>query len=397
MYQVPQLSDESLVRQSKQCNALSICHVCGGLAWAGAEAQVSTLLRGLSKYPELTLHAIVFAEGRLAQTLRADGIDVFVADEPHKNFGRVISECLSFVDSRNVQVLHSHCYKENILSFLLARGCKVQRQVRTEHGHPEPYSPLRNLKHWTVLTGDRMAARYASDRIVAVSSDLARYWSLHTDPHKVTVIRNGVDLEHVVSRLTPADAKHRLGYSSGDFVIGIVGRVESIKRHDLFVATAKFLSSKISSFKYLIAGSGRLKDSVLRSIDASNLQDRVAFLGERSDTYDVLRAMDVLLICSDHEGIPMTMLESMALGVAVVSRDVGGISEVIRDGLNGILVSSASPEALAGACLLLFEKAEYRARLTHAAYQTIRKLYSADKNADSMYQLYRSMCFEGAS
>ena len=143
---------------------------------------------------------------------------------------------------------------------------------------------------------------------------------------------------------------------------------------------------------FVIAGGGRQKKFVERLILESGLQDRVALLGERNDVYDVLRAMDILLISSDHEGIPMVMLEAMALGVTVVARKIGGMPEVIRDGVNGILVSSDSPEELGRACMSIFENPRLRANLTHAARDEIHRWYSADKNAEIMVEFYRSIC-----
>jgi glycosyltransferase involved in cell wall biosynthesis len=102
--------------------------------------------------------------------------------------------------------------------------------------------------------------------------------------------------------------------------------------------------------------------------------------------------MDVLLLCSDHEGVPMVMLEAMALGVAVVSRKVGGIPEVIDHENTGILVPSGSPEDLGRACLDLFQEPELRDRLVQAARQEIRQKHSAAKNAESVFEVYRSIC-----
>jgi glycosyltransferase involved in cell wall biosynthesis len=379
-------------RRSVEDSRISICHVSEGSAWAGAEVQVATLLRALSKRPEIALHAIVLHEGRLADELRSFGVVVQVVSEHQKSFPQVIAECSEFVKSRDIQILHSHNYKENLVALLLSRICKVSYLVRTEHGHPEPYSVMRNLKHWCVLTADRLAAKYTATWIVSVSSDLGKYWKRHADPRKVTVLRNAVDLERVNSSFSPAEAKQRLGISGDSFVVGIAARLECIKRHDLFVATASYLAKRIPKSNFVIAGGGRQKESLQRLILESGLQDRVALLGERDDVYDVLRAMDILLICSDHEGIPMVMLEAMALGVTVVSRRVGGIPEVIRDGVSGILVPSDSPEELGHACMSIFEKPRLRANLTHVACNEIHRRYSADKNAEGMVELYRSIC-----
>lgn len=381
----------------QQRNRISVCHVIEGGAWAGAEVQVATLLRALSKCPDISLHAIVLQEGRLADELRTFGVDVQIVSERQRSFPRVISECSEFLKRKNIQILHSHNYKENLVALLLSRICNVPHLVRTEHGHPEPYSAVRNPKHWCVLAANRIAAKYTAARIVSVSSDLGEFWMRHVDPQKVTILRNGVDLERVRSSFSPAEAKQRLGISEDSFVVGVAARLECIKRHDLFLATASYLAQRIPNSNFVIAGGGRQKESLRRLILESGLQNRVALLGERNDVYDVLRAMDILLVCSDHEGIPMVMLEAMALGVTVVSRKVGGIPEVIRDGVNGILVPSDDPEELARACMSIFQEPSLRANLRQTAQDEIHRRYSADENAETMVELYRSLCVDSRS
>ena len=370
----------------------AVCHVCGGGDWAGAESQAATLLKNLSRFPQLRLYAIALHEGRFAQELRRLGVDVFVAHEERTSFLRVISDCSRFVRSRGIHILHSHCYKENILSLLLSVSCNVPCLVRTEHGRPEPYSVARNLKHWFVLELDRLAARYTRTSIIGVSSDLAEFWKQRSRPQQVSVVRNGVDLDRVKSRLTRAEAKIRLGISPDKFVVGIVGRLEQIKRHDLFVATAKCLADEVPCSTFLIAGGGRQEEGIRRLVHDSGLEQRFSLIGERTDIYDVIRSIDVLLICSDHEGIPMVMLEAMALGTAVVAREVGGIPEVIRDGLNGVLVKSASPAALARGCRMLFEDPEKRSALTRSAFDELCVTYSAGKNAAAVLEHYQTIC-----
>jgi glycosyltransferase involved in cell wall biosynthesis len=379
-------------RQSVEDCRISICHVTQGGAWAGPEVQVATLLRALSKCPEIALHAIVLHEGRLAHELRSFGVAVQVISKQQKSFAQVVSECSAFVRSRNIQVLHSHDYKLNLIALSLSHFCNVPHLVRTEHGRPEPYSAVRNLKHWFVLIADRLAAKYTAAQILSVSSDLGEYWKMHANPRNVTVLRNAVDLERVSSNFMPAEAKQRLGIPGDSFVVGIAARLECIKRHDLFIATAKYLAERIPKSNFIIAGGGRQKESLQRLILEAGLQERVALLGERNDVYDVLRAMDILLICSDHEGIPMVMLEAMALGVAVVARKVGGMPEVIRHGVNGILVPSDSPVDLGRACLSIFKRPRLRANLTQIACDEIHRRYSAEKHARTVVELYQSIC-----
>jgi glycosyltransferase involved in cell wall biosynthesis len=248
------------------------------------------------------------------------------------------------------------------------------------------------LKHWGVLFADRLAAKYTAAKIVSVSSDLGEYWKRHANPKNVIVLHNAVDRDNISSEYSLVGAKQRLGIPGDSFVIGIAARLECIKRHDLFVATAKHVAEKLPKSTFVIAGGGRYKEPLQRLIIESGLTDRIRLLGERNDVYNVLRAMDVLLICSDHEGIPMVMLEAMALGVAVVARKVGGIPEVIRHGVNGLLVSSDSPKELANACMSLYDSPDLRKNLTEGACDDIHRRYSAEKHARTIVELYQSLC-----
>jgi len=141
----------------------------------------------------------------------------------------------------------------------------------------------------------------------------------------------------------------------------------------------------------LIAGEGREANNLKLLAESLGIGEHVLFLGHRDDIYDVLRAFDILVMCSDHEGLPMVLLEALALGLVVVAREVGGIPEVIQDGENGILVKSDHPSALAAACLEVLADAERRCRLVDSGPQSVAKGFSAERMAAQVAQLYRSL------
>jgi len=141
-----------------------------------------------------------------------------------------------------------------------------------------------------------------------------------------------------------------------------------------------------------VAGDGSLRESLISSARQANLEGNVFFLGHREDIHDVLRALDVLVMCSDHEGLPMVLLEAMWLGVPVVGRAVGGIREVLEDGRNGLSVPSANPEDLAQACLRLLGDRLLADRLCRSAAQAVQQEFSVERNAGAILRLYNSLC-----
>jgi glycosyltransferase involved in cell wall biosynthesis len=211
------------------------------------------------------------------------------------------------------------------------------------------------------------------------------------DPGKIITIHNGVDVGQVRSRYSTAEAKERLGVPGDCWLIGTAGRLEPIKRLDIFLSAAKLVATQLPNTRFAIAGEGSEALRLRELARASRLQDRVVFLGHRDDIYDVLRALDIFVLCSDHEGLPMVLLEALCLGVPVVARGVGGISEAVQDGVNGILVTSANPVALAEACLRLLSDEGLRRRLSEAAEKSILEGFSVAGTAARVAGLYQSL------
>src|SRR5690349_12271994 len=132
---------------SRSPEPLTVCHVISGDLWAGAEAQAAALLRSLARKPEFRVLAILLNEGRLAEEARSCGVEVRVIPETTHSFGRIVTSATDYLRGRQVKVLHSHRYKENLIAALLARRCDVPIVIRTEHGAPEPFKGLRQFRH----------------------------------------------------------------------------------------------------------------------------------------------------------------------------------------------------------------------------------------------------------
>jgi glycosyltransferase involved in cell wall biosynthesis len=369
---------------------LGVCHVASGDRWAGAEVQLTTLLRELSGDATLVISAILLNEGRLSCELRRLGIAVTVIPEREHSFTSILQRATRSLLPRPVQILHSHRYKENLLCALLARRCGVSYIVRTQHGRPEPAS-TQALKQWLVYVMDRFLNRHAVDRVISVSSDLTAYLEGHIAPERIVVIPNGLELEQVHSAFTVETAKLRLNIAADAPVIGTACRLAPIKRLDLFLSVVLQVARRLPESRFVIAGDGPERESLRRRIVGTSLEGRLLLLGHRDDIYDVLRAMDLMLITSDHEGLPMVVLEAMALGTPVVSRAIGGIAELIQNGSTGSLLASADPESVAATCVALLKNRPRRERLAREARQFVACHYSAAANAAKVRELYRSL------
>ncbi len=376
--------------QSHVSHAVSVCHIASGDGWGGAEAQVATLLKTLAERADVRLCVIVLNDLRLAQELRKAGVDVKVIPEREKSFPRVLLEAAEYLKGRDVQVLHSHRYKENLLALCLALRYPV-RLVRTQHGQPEPYLGFHGLKQRFVYAVDRQMAKHAADHVISVSADLTHYLETHIPTRRASIVRNGISLDNVRSELLPPEAKQRLFIHGDAPVVGIATRLIAIKRLDLFIATAAHISKTLPTARFVIAGQGAEEARLRQLIQEAGLEHEILLLGHREDIHDVMRALDILLLTSDHEGLPMVLLEAMALGIPIVSRQVGGIPEVIEHDVTGALVDSDSPVELARVCVCLLRDPERRKRMTENARCKVEQDYSAERNAAEIVRIYKSL------
>ena len=372
-------------------STLRVCHIASGDRWAGAEVQLSALLNGLHQLPSLELSAIFLNEGRPAAEARQLGIDVCVLDEGTHSFFQILAEATRFLAGKRISVLHSHRYKENLLAAMLARRCRVAVHVSSQHGAPEPFKGWSGLKQGAIRALDRQVAIRATDRIISVSEELREQLIHSIPPEKVVTIHNGIDEKKVFSRFTPAQAKERLGIAPGSPVVGLAGRLDPIKRLDLFLMAARKISEQLPNARFVVAGDGaeavRLRELATRL----GLDEITLFLGHRDDIFDVIRALDIFVFCSDHEGLPMALLETLYLGVPVVARPVGGIAEVIQDGVSGVCVKSADPGELAAACVSLLRDDPRRAALARAGAALVAAEFTARHAAEQTAGVYHSL------
>lgn len=370
---------------------ISVCHLASGDAWGGAEAQLSALMRSLSKQTELRMSAIVLNEGRLAEELRSCCGDVKIISERQRSFWQIVAETREFLHARNIQIVHAHRYKENVIGALLTCGKSDMKLVKTQHGQTETLAGLAGAKQWLAHTLDRLTMRYAADAVISVSSQLTGYLKKYVNHDRIAVIPNGLDLAGVNCELSRAEAKQRLGIPEEAPVVGFVGRLERVKRLDIFVHTAGEIVNQIPTTNFVIAGSGREELRLRQLVTDLGLSNRFVFLGYRSDTPAILRAMDVLLITSDHEGLPMVLLEAMALGTLVVAREVGGISEVLTDEETGFLVEDQNPAALSKACIEALQNKKKAEQLALAARKLVETRFLAEHNGARVVELYTAL------
>jgi glycosyltransferase involved in cell wall biosynthesis len=372
---------------------LRVCHFASGDLWAGAEAQIAALLGALKQFPDLDLSALVLNAGRLADELTRRGIPVVICDESRMGVVRLFRAATAHLRRIRPHILHSHRYKENILGAFAGRPSSSVLRVQTYHGLEERLSGWAGFKMNLYNGINRAVGKMTADGIVGVSSEITSVLARLYPSADVRCIRNGIDLARVMPTVERSEMRAQLGIPSDTFVVGTVGRLMPIKGLEYLIdAFGRFRRQPgRAASKLLIVGDGPLKAGLGRYADSHELSRSVEFLGMRTDVYDVMGAFDVFALSSLHEGVPMALLEAMALGIPIVASRVGGIPEILEDKKEAVLVPAQDAEALASAIGMIAGSSERRAELTRAARERVKARFSIQSSATQMREMYRSL------
>ncbi|GGY82233.1 glycosyl transferase [Cellvibrio zantedeschiae] len=358
---------------------MRVMHIISGDLWAGAEVQAYTLLKKLQ--PHTNLYVVLMNHGELENRLREINIHVTVLDETVLTSLAIIGQLRKLIRELKPDVLHTHRQKENIFGNL-ANVLAVPffrwraKSIRTSHGAPESTPKgKQKLQVWL----DTWIGNHLQQCVIAVSDDLAKKLTSIFPPDHIRVVHNGVDYEALLASAKTAEFK--LAFPEYKH-IGIIGRIQPVKRVDIFLETAALLLLKHQHIKFHVIGDGNLKGQMEEKAELLGITDNVVFHGHRADIASCIVSLDVIVMCSDHEGTPMTGLEALALGTPLIAHDVGGLHEMLCTQPE-LLVCDHSPSGYFEAINNVLVNNNYK--------PVLAKHYDADVNSLATLEIYKSL------
>jgi glycosyltransferase involved in cell wall biosynthesis len=370
---------------------MKVVHVISGDLWAGAEAQAYSLIRELSADTRVELAAIVLNEGQLATRLRELGIRVHVINEQHKGPVRILHEMRSLLRAEQPEVLHSHRYKENIIGAFASRPLQRVRRVKTLHGLPESAAAENRLRGRLTGALDRFVTRRYFDRVICVSEHMMKHLVEPFGSSKLVCIRNGIDATTCRPRADRDTTRRKLGLPADAPVVGTAARLVRVKGLDYLLQAAAALRNSLPHLSTLIVGDGPEMAHLKSLAKELGMAERVMFTGHRDDVYDLMAAMDVFVLPSLSEGIPMVLLEAMALGTPIVASRVGGVPEIVEHEATGLLLPPGDPTALSDSCLRVISDQNLADALRTRAREKVVREHSAALMAQQVFALYQEL------
>jgi glycosyltransferase involved in cell wall biosynthesis len=279
--------------------------------------------------------------------------------------------------------LHSGSWYKGALAAKLAG---VPRVIYTEHGREHDDPPIKRRV-------DGFAGRLTTT-VVAVSERLARYLAsdVGINPAKICTIHNGVDTSAFAPGTVSPAFRAALGIADDAFVIGSVGRLETVKAYDSLLDAAALIRDRLSRpFVVVLFGDGSQREALRERAQRLGISDLVRLPGWTNESVQAYRLIDAFVLPSRSEGQSVSLMEAMACGAAPVVTDVGANAEMIGPELKDYVVPVDRPDDLAEALLKVLSPGSPLAKIRASVRRRAVELYGLDRMIEQYERLYRGM------
>ncbi len=286
-------------------------------------------------------------------------------------------------------IVHTHTSKAGFTGRLAAMLAGVPIVVHTFHGHVfEGY--FGSLLTSVFVRIERILAN-KSDAVITISAALKNQL-LHRkigSEEKIRTIELGLDLDPFLAIRGPSNVlRARLSLAENVRLVGVIGRLVPIKDHRTFLSAAALVAKEMNTVHFVIVGDGELLNSLKRLSGDLGLDARVHFTGWMYPLAEIYADLDVVVISSRNEGTPVSLIEGAASCKPLIATRVGGIPDMIHDGQDGLIVSPADPQCLAGAILKVLRDPDMASQLALRARERARFRYAASRLVSEIESLY---------
>jgi len=378
---------------------INILYVVTKLELGGAQKQLLGLIRGLDK-EKFSPYLVTAQDGLLVdEAAMIPGLRLlrcrFLERPIHP-----IKDILAFfflyffIKNNNIDVVHTHSSKAGILGRCAARLAGIKVIIHTVHGWSF-HDHQHKIAYHLYLFLEKICASFTSKIIVVSRSDKDKGLAHEVSSQdKYELIKYAINKGEFNNDPASFTAREKLGLSGRGFVVGTVACLKGQKSPLDFIKLAAAVKKEFPGTKFILAGDGELRNKVCSLIKKLKLEGDIILAGWRNDIPLILSSLDVFVLTSRWEGMPIAVLEAMAAGIPVVATDTGGIRELITNGRTGYLVKEGDMRFMCNRVCALLKDPAQRNEFSRLCRETIGSgeflLSKMVKNTEGVY--FSSLC-----
>jgi glycosyltransferase involved in cell wall biosynthesis len=368
---------------NKKNHEMNVLHLIGTSGPGGAENVLINLAGGLKKRGHQSV-AVLRKRGWLYDELMKNDIETIIIHEEGMFDFTFLIKLLALIKKKKISHIHAHEFLMSLYGAVVGL-LAAKPVITTFHGKNYYWEKARR----------RIIMRWVSrlSSMVAVSDDLRAFLSdkVGIRKQRVQTIYNGVDVNKYNEVAPGTDEKRLLHVQETDTIVGTVGNLYVVKGQTYLLKAIPAVLRSRPNTVFLFAGRGDQEGALRSEAKSLGIEDNVRFLGFRSDVPRLLGIMDIFILPSLSECLPLSVLEAMVMGVPSIVTDVGGNREIIDDTQTGYIVPPANPEALAEKILFLLNDTERAKKMGEKAREAITTHFSLPAMIDKYETLYRSL------
>lgn len=362
----------------------------------GGQSHVLQLASGLDR-KQFDVSVACTDNGPLTEQLRA--IDVPVHPFAIAQFASpsTLHALVQLLRERQIDIVHTHGGIAGLWGRLAAMVAKTPVRIHTLHGiHYLHYRS--RIKRLVFIRLDRILAGRTQKIICVSEADRQAGIAAGCFPaDRAVLIRNGIPTPSLSADFNLLRKKEELGLPASAVVIGTVGRLHAQKGQRRFLEAIHIVRQEMPNLIALLVGDGPMRSELQARSRELDLQDHVRFLGARRDVPELIALMDVFVLSSEWEGMPLSLLEAMALERPVAAFAIPGVTEAIRDNESGVLATPQDAGSLAQAILHLLQNREQAGRLAKKGRQIFCDHFQEQEMVRATAELYTGLYGAGVT
>ncbi len=360
---------------------ITIAFVEPNLSIGGKERNLYYLIRGLDKDKFRPVLCCLYGLGPWGEQLQAEGYHTY-HDLIHTKYDpRSILKVAAILMRERACILYvTNSLLNVVVGRLAAFVARVPLSVITFQSHDvllEPYIPA-SKRTMRQLTEKMLLPHF--DRVIATSEVQKPYLisSKHIPSHRIRLVYNCVDPRRFTHPVDTRAVRRSLQIPDDAKAVAIVAGLSPWKAHDVFLRSGAVLLKEVPDTYFVIAGDGPERNKLEKMAQSLGVADHVRFLGTVRDVPALLKSVDLSVLSSAHESFPLALLESMAAARPVVATNVGGVPEMLVDGLTGFLVPPGAPDQLAEAMLRVLRDPELGRKLGEEGRKRVEEEFTVE-------------------
>jgi len=304
---------------------------------------------------------------------------------------RIIPRLVRYIKQNNFDIVETAVFPSDVYGRVSARLANVPVIISTMH-RVEDHKQETIYRFLPFVDTVTMAL---TTKIIAVSGAVKNYLIRRHKirPEKISMIYNGIDVSKYKRHVNISGFKKQFNLDPSIPIVAFIGRLVKVKGVSYFLEAAASVLRSGKKAQFLVIGDGPLKQSLVKQTQKLGIDQHVFFIGFRKDIPRVLSFIDILVVPSLWEGLPLVVLETMSAGKPIIAAEVGGIPEAVRNGETGILVPPKNPEALTGAINDLLADPKKRKEMGDKAKQRAVQLFDVERMVKEYENLYDACTF----